>query len=155
MANSPMGNLYFNALFSRAFILAIAWAACTPPRPFCFAPLAADAEADAADEIIAIERSKETGASAATSFDAVFCKKIASVCLDFPQNHPQQRLDHNQSGAKLPRRCGCSLVVKLHSSKVVSSVRFRPPAPINPNATATARSIAVTHKLAFLESHSV
>ncbi len=51
--------------------------------------------------------------------------------------------------AKLPpQHRGCSLVVKLRSSKAVSSVRFRPPAPatrprpagFNTPATATARS---------------
>ena len=45
--------------------------------------------------------------------------------------HGEPRLDRIGPTAKLATRpCGCSLVVKLLSSKEVSSVRFRPPAPM-------------------------
>uniref|UniRef100_UPI00404B8A59 hypothetical protein n=1 Tax=Cephaloticoccus sp. TaxID=1985742 RepID=UPI00404B8A59 len=69
MASSPMGSLYFLALFSKLFCLAKAWAAWTPLRPFCFAPLAAAAvEAEDADEMIAVPEKKQPVSRAATPF---------------------------------------------------------------------------------------
>ncbi|MCF7688821.1 MAG: hypothetical protein K9M98_16065 [Cephaloticoccus sp.] len=81
----------------------MAWAACTPLRPFCFAPLFA-AEAEDAEEIIAMAVGKRADGAAATSFHVGFCKNSARNPLVGPSRALQHRLDHIAYGVKLPKR---------------------------------------------------